>query len=108
MRFFKSTIIPLLLLVVSLLIAVIILTTIPAKADAEAEQWALVIGISDYRFIDEDLDYPAEDAQELAEQLEPIYGEDHVLLLTDTDASKRGIKVAITAWLDNTRIRMML
>lgn len=71
----------------------------PAYAEEdEAECWALIIGVSSYEHYD-DLPYADDDAQELASQLRPIWGSDHVKLLTNSMATKNDIEDAITDWL---------
>jgi hypothetical protein len=67
-------------------------------AEAEAECWAVIVGISDYENYD-DLTYSDDDAQDLASQLGAIWGVDHVKLLTDSMATKQSVENAITDWL---------
>lgn len=67
-------------------------------AEAEAECWAVIVGISEYQYVS-DLNYCDDDAQDLASQLGSIWGVDHVKLLTDSMATKQGIENAITDWL---------
>jgi hypothetical protein len=71
----------------------------PAHAEEdEAECWAVIVGVSEYKHYD-DLLYNDDDAQELASQLCPIWGDDHVKLLTNSMATKQAIYDAITDWL---------
>ena len=67
-------------------------------AEAEAECWAVIVGISDYENYD-DLTYCDDDAEELASQLGAIWGVDHIKLLTDSMATKQAIENAMTDWL---------
>lgn len=77
---------------------IIILPYVPAHAEEdESECWAVIIGISDYRGI-EDLRGCAEDAEELFNILSPVWGEEHVKLLLDDEATRSGIQRSIT-WL---------
>jgi len=66
---------------------------------SESECWAVVVGISDYEWID-DLRYSDDDARDLFNQLAPIWGEDHIKLLVDSEAAKANIHDAIYNWLD--------
>ncbi len=66
--------------------------------EPEAECWAVIVGVSEYKYYS-DLNYPDDDARELSQQLSPIWGDDHVKLLTDSAATKQGIQNAITGWL---------
>lgn len=66
---------------------------------AESECWAVIVGIADYQYID-DLSYSDDNAQDLFNQLTPIWGEDHIKLLVDSEAAKANIHDAIYNWLD--------
>jgi hypothetical protein len=71
----------------------------PANAEeAESECWAVIVGVSDYQNLP-DLTYADDDAQDLANQLGPIWGNDHIKLLTNSMATKQGIENAMTDWL---------
>lgn len=71
----------------------------PAYAQgSESECWAVIIGVADYQYID-DLWYCDDNAQDLYEQLAPIWGEDHVKLLVNSEATKANIEDAICHWL---------
>ena len=80
----------------------------PAHAEEpEPECWAVIVGVSHYAssvcyedeegnlVYDGDLDYADDDAQDLYELLAPIWGEDHIELLLDSEATKVGIYYAI-------------
>jgi hypothetical protein len=67
--------------------------------ETESECWAVIVGVSDYQYID-DLSYADNDAQSLAGQLSPVWGDDHIKLLTDSMATRQDIGDAITNWLD--------
>lgn len=85
--------------IVALLLLMPVQLCAPAyAAEAEAECWAVIVGIADYENYD-DLSYSDDDAQELASQLGSIWGVDHVKLLTDSMATRQGIENAITDWL---------
>ncbi|MBL7167007.1 MAG: caspase family protein [Dehalococcoidales bacterium] len=78
--------------------------------EGESESWAVIIGVSRYpsfvSFCDEganfvchqQLEYPANGPQALAQQLGSTWGEDHVKLLLDSEATKVDIYYAIK-WL---------
>jgi hypothetical protein len=85
--------------IVALLLLVPVQLCAPTyAAEAEAECWAVIVGISDYQNYD-DLTYADDDAEELASQLGAIWGVDHVKLLTDSMATRQGIENEITDWL---------
>lgn len=70
----------------------------PAYAEEnEAECWAVIIGISDYKRID-DLDYSDDGAKELFRLLSPAWGEGHIKLVLDREATKTEVRLA-TEWL---------
>jgi hypothetical protein len=71
----------------------------PANAQSStSECWAVIIGISDYQNFS-NLTWADDDAQDLAAQLSPVWGSDHIKLLTDSAASKQNIEDAMTNWL---------
>ncbi len=71
----------------------------PANAQTTgAECWAVIVGVSDYQNL-ADLDYADDDARDLADQLSPVWGSDHINLLINSAATKQGIENAVTGWL---------
>ncbi|MFC1875219.1 caspase family protein [Chloroflexota bacterium] len=66
--------------------------------ESESKCWAVIVGVSDYQYYS-DLLYNDDDARELSQLLSPIWGADHVKLLTNSEATKAGINDAITNWL---------
>jgi hypothetical protein len=62
--------------------------------ESKPEYWAVIVGVSDYQRL-EDLNYADDDARELAQQLSPFWGSDHVKLLLDSEATKANILTAI-------------
>lgn len=71
---------------------------VPAYAEEpEAECWAVIVGVSDYKIIG-DLNYSDESAKELFQLLSPAWGEEHIKLLLDSEATKAEIRRAIE-WL---------
>jgi len=100
MRICKLRLLSLLLLTVILYQFTGIQPSSVANAETGTQRWAIVIGVSDYQFIDEDIPYPAGDAAEFAAALEPIFGKDHIYLLTDSNATKLMVQSLITNWLD--------
>lgn len=70
----------------------------PAYAEeSESECWAVIIGISDYSELEE-APGCATGAKELHQQLRPTWGDEHIKLLLDSQATKTGIREAIS-WL---------
>lgn len=66
--------------------------------EPEVEYWAVIVGVANYQYI-EDLYYSDDDARELHEKLTLIWGEDHIKLLVDHEATKANIEDAIYSWL---------
>ena len=82
------------------ILSILMQTPSAAYADeTEVEYWALIVGVSNYQYI-EDLYYSYNDARELQEKLAPIWGEDHIKLLVDYEATKANIEDAIKNWLE--------
>ena len=70
----------------------------PAYAeDSESECWAVIIGVSEYKKY-QDAPGCAEGAEQLSQQLGPIWGEENVQLLLDSEATKTKIHEAVN-WL---------
>jgi hypothetical protein len=65
--------------------------------ESKVDCWAVIVGVSDYKSL-EDLNYADDDARELAQELSPFWGSDHVKLLLDSEATYANILAAI-AWL---------
>ncbi len=82
---------------VVLLIPALVPATVNAQ-DTESECWAVIVGISNFQNYAV-LPNASDDAQALADRLGPIWGTDHIKLLTDTTATKQAIQDAITDWL---------
>jgi hypothetical protein len=71
---------------------------LPAYAAAdEAECWAVIVGVSNYQKIG-DLNYADDNAEELFQLLSPAWGEEHLKLLLDGEATKTEIRRALE-WL---------
>jgi hypothetical protein len=71
----------------------------PVNAQSSvSECWAVIVGVSDYQYLD-NLTWADDDAQDLADQLSPVWGSDHIKLLTNSAATKQGIEDAMTNWL---------
>ncbi|MCK5577681.1 MAG: caspase family protein, partial [Dehalococcoidales bacterium] len=86
-------------ILVTLLLLITTQPFTPAYAqESESECWAVIVGVSDYQYFD-DLNYAYDDARELSQLLSPIWGADHIKLLTNSAATKEGIRGAITNWL---------
>ncbi|MFC1916184.1 caspase domain-containing protein [Chloroflexota bacterium] len=70
-------------------------TGIPG-APVIGERYAIVVGISDYPGISNDLRYADDDAQDIATALTDVYGFTNVTLLTDGGATRSAILSAIS------------
>ncbi|MEQ4489236.1 MAG: caspase family protein [Dehalococcoides mccartyi] len=66
----------------------------PLSAASTHEYWAVVVGISDYQKIT-DVSGLANGAQKFAASLKQAWGDDHVKLLTNSNADKSSIKSAL-------------
>jgi len=62
------------------------------------EYWAVIVGISNYYYQD-NLLYEAINTRALYQQLVPIWGTDHIALITDYSATKSAIQNSIQNWL---------
>jgi len=69
--------------------------------DSEPNAWAVIIGVSEYEKYD-DSPGNAESAEELFQILSPIWGEEHIKLLLDSEATKANIEAAIDWLVSNT------
>jgi len=89
------------IVVISVILAVLpILISLSTPAYAEEskpECWAVIIGVSNYKRL-EDVPGPANNAEELSQLLSRIWGEEHIKLLLDDEATKAEIRTAIN-WL---------
>lgn len=82
----------------AILSALLVQPAVPAYAgEPESECWAVIVGVSDYQQIG-DLSYADDDAEELAQLLGPVWGEDHIRLLVDAEATKAEVRQAMN-WL---------
>jgi uncharacterized repeat protein (TIGR02543 family) len=85
--------------IVTLLLLMPVLLCVPIYAgEDEAECWAVIVGVSDYEELP-DLNYCDDDARGLSNELSPVWGDDHIEVLTNSMATKRGIENAVTDWL---------
>jgi hypothetical protein len=62
---------------------------------ASDSRYAVVVGISDYPGVSNDLNYCDDDASEMAQALTTVYGFTNVTLITDSDATRNAILTAI-------------
>jgi uncharacterized repeat protein (TIGR02543 family) len=90
----------LVLTLVLFIVSSLVLPVASARADASTECWAVIIGVSNYQYIN-DLDYCDDDARDLEEILSSVWGSDHVRMLIDSQATKAGIFDAIDWLADN-------
>jgi len=67
---------------------------------SEVDYWAVIVGISENQYVIDDTLFGDDDARDLYEQLAPIWGEDHIKLLIDGEATKANIENSIYNWLD--------
>ncbi len=89
--------------ILPVVIAAIILTSLIIRpfttvqaAESGSECWAIIIGLSEYKDTEiEELPYGNAGAQDLNHILSPIWGEDHIKLLLDHEATKANILAAI-------------
>jgi hypothetical protein len=84
---------------VTFIITVFVVPCLPVQAAATPDCWAVITAVSDYQTVS-DLPYSIKGAQEIYQQLSPVWGEDHMRMLTDSQASKTGILSAIS-WMAN-------
>ncbi len=99
-KVFKQFLLP---FIYGTLAAILLLVTVqlptPVNAqEPESEFWAVIIGVADYENL-VDLNWADDDARDLADQLSPAWGDDHIKLLTDSMATKQNIENAVTNWL---------
>jgi hypothetical protein len=74
---------------------------LPAASEPKAteiEYWAVLVGVSDYKYL-EDTTLNDNDATALYQQLCSFWGEDHVKLLVNAEATQAGIEAALVDWL---------
>jgi len=78
------------------------LTEVPAIDEQGGDdRWAVVVGVSKYKYPGIDLEYPADDARAMAQTLQSNCGfpQDHIKLLVDEDATAINVRTAIGTWL---------
>ncbi|OGO18207.1 MAG: hypothetical protein A2Z15_07290 [Chloroflexi bacterium RBG_16_50_11] len=85
------------LALVLFVVSALALPGMPAQAAGTPECWAVLVGVSDYQSLN-DLRYCDDDARELSQELSPVWGESHIKLLIDSQATKANILAAID-WL---------
>ena len=74
---------------------------LPASSEpraAEIEYWAVLAGVSDYKYL-EDTKWNDKDAAALYQQLCSFWGEHHIKLLANAEATQAGIEAALIDWL---------
>lgn len=87
------------MLLITLFLPLVIQPDSIAHADGTGvEYWAVIVGVSDYLYQD-DLYYAATDTTALYQQLAPVWGTDHIMLLTDQYATKGFIQYILVNWL---------
>jgi hypothetical protein len=93
-----------LLVLVALLMTAFLLPCAPTQAaESDPQCWAVIVGVADYESID-DLPYPAQDVTSLYQELSPVWGENHMQLLTNSQATKMAILSAIDWLVDNADV----
>jgi hypothetical protein len=88
------------LALVLFIVATLALPVMPTRAASGPECWAVIVGVSDYKYLN-DLQYCDDDAREISQELSPVWGEDHVRVLTDSQATRANIFSAIEWMADN-------
>ena len=93
------------LILISTILAVLPIL-IPPQTPAYAEEpepecWAVIVGVSDYKRLD-DISGNANSAEELFQLLSPAWGEEHIKLLLDSEATKANVREAID-WLASNK-----
>ena len=96
-KFLSKVSIAVFLALILFLVATFALPVTPAQAASNPECWAVLVGVSNYQTVS-DLDYADDDALELSQELSPFWGESHITVLIDSQATKAGILAAID-WL---------
>jgi transposase-like protein len=66
---------------------------------ATTQYWAIVVGVSELQYYEPSGLHADEDAVSFSNILSPIWGQDHVRLLTNSQATKANIRAAILDWL---------
>jgi uncharacterized repeat protein (TIGR02543 family) len=88
------------LALVLFIVVTLALPVMPARAASDPECWAVIVGVSDYKYLN-DLNYCDDNAREISRKLSPVWGEDHVRVLTDSQATRANILDAIDWMADN-------
>src|SRR4030042_1153920 len=99
-KFLSKVSIAVFMVLVLFIVSTFALPVMPAQAASTPECWAVLVGVSNYQYIG-DLSYCDDDAQELSDALSPVWGDSHVRLLVDSQATKANILVAIDWLADN-------
>ncbi|MHB8105396.1 MAG: caspase family protein, partial [Dehalococcoidales bacterium] len=94
--------VPIFLGLVTLIVTVFVLPCLPAQAADGPQSWAVIAGVSDYAYINNTW-YGADDAQNIYNELSPVWGESHIRLLTNSQATKHNILAAIKWLADNAK-----
>jgi hypothetical protein len=86
---------------VILLVSTFAIPCVQAQAaESDPECWAVIVGVSDYQYIN-DLHYCDDDALELTAAFLPVWGVGHIKCLVDSQATKANILDAIDWLADN-------
>jgi len=83
------------------IVTTLVLPVASAQADSSPECWAVLVGVSDYKYPIGDLDYCDDDVRDLSNILSPVWGSSHVRTLIDSQATKANILDAIDWLADN-------
>lgn len=86
------------ILAISTVISWTVIRSPAAYAQTGGEQWAVIVGVADYQY-QPDLT-GCTDGSDVYQQLQPIFGSDHIMFLTDAAAKKANIRDTILNWLD--------
>jgi len=88
-------------LLITLFLPLVIQTDSIAHADGTGvEYWAVIVGVYNYvSYSISNVLYADDDATSLYQQLAPIYGSDHIDLITNYSATKSAVQSSIQNWL---------
>ena len=67
--------------------------------ESDIEYYAVIVGVGNYPGRINDLTYPVDDAKGIYNRIRYIWGEDHIKLLCDSQATKESIEEALSSWL---------
>jgi hypothetical protein len=97
-KLFSRKLISFFLVLMALIVTAFVLPCLPAQAaTGDPDCWGVIVGISNYQSIN-DTWYGKDNAEAIYDELSPVWGENSLQLLTESNAKKADILDAI-AWL---------